>query len=209
MELDVENWRVTTVEELVALVGETSEKNRTKATSRLTPLIRRFIAASPYVLMGTADAEGNCDVTPRGDRPGAIFVRDDTTLVIPDRLGNRRIDSMRNIIANPHVGLLFIVPGTDETVRVNGRAHITRDPALLRQLEMDGKMPKLAIVVEVDQVFTHCARSFLRSRLWEPASWPDPDTIPTLAAMDAEQRREPQPDESTGKRNEAYRKTLS
>lgn len=208
MELDVENWRVTTVEELVALVGETSEKNRTKATSRLTPLIRRFIAASPYVLMGTADAEGNCDVTPRGDRPGAILVRDDTTLVIPDRLGNRRIDSMRNIIANPHVGLLFIVPGTDETVRVNGRAHITRDPALLRQLEMDGKMPKLAIVVEVDQVFTHCARSFLRSKLWEPASWPDPDTIPTLAAMDAEQRREPLPDESTGKRNEAYRKTL-
>ncbi len=204
----VDTWDVTTVEELVGLIGETSEKSRTKATSRLTPLIRRFIAASPYVLMGTADAEGNCDVTPRGDRPGAILVLDDTTLVIPDRLGNRRIDSMRNILANPHVGLLFIVPGTDETVRVNGRARLTRDPDLLEQLVMDGKTPKLAIVVEVDQVFTHCARSFLRSKLWEPASWPDPDTIPTLAAMDAEQRREPRPDESTGKRNEAYRKTL-
>ncbi len=204
----VDTWDVTTVDELVGLIGETSEKSRTKATSRLTPLVRRFIAASPYVLMGTADAEGNCDVTPRGDRPGAILVLDDTTLVIPDRLGNRRIDSMRNIIANPHVGLLFIVPGTDETVRVNGRARLTRDPDLLGQLVMDGKMPKLAIVVEVDQVFTHCARSFLRSKLWEPASWPDPDTIPTLAAMDAEQRREPRPDESAGKRNEAYRRTL-
>lgn len=201
-------WQVTTVEELVALLGETSEKNRTKETSRLTPLIRHFIAASPYVLMGTADEEGTCDVTPRGDRPGAILVLDDTTLVIPDRLGNRRIDSMRNIIANPHVGLLFIVPGTDETVRVNGRARITRDPDLLVRLAMDGKTPKVAIVVAVDQVFTHCARSFLRSKLWEPASWPDPDTIPTLAAMDAEQRREPRPDESAGKRNEAYRKTL-
>lgn len=204
----VDTWDVTTVEDLVGIIGETSEKSRTKATSRLTPLIRRFIAASPYALMGTADEEGNCDVTPRGDRPGAVLVLDDTTLVIPDRLGNRRIDSMRNIIANPHVGLLFIVPGTDETVRVNGRARLTRDPNLLEQLVMDGKMPKLAIVVEVDQVFTHCARSFLRSKLWEPASWPDPDTIPTLAAMDAEQRRELRPDESAGKRNEAYRKTL-
>lgn len=203
-----DRWQVTTVGELVELLGETSEKNRTKETSRLTPLIRRFIAASPYVLMGTADAEGNCDVTPRGDRPGAILVLDDTSLVIPDRLGNRRIDSMRNIVANPHVGLLFIVPGTDETVRVNGRARITRDPDLLARLVMDGKTPKVAIVVEVDQVFTHCARSFLRSKLWEPASWPDPDTIPTLAAMDAEQRREPAPDEAAGKRNEPYRKTL-
>lgn len=203
-----DTWQVTTVEELVGIMGEPSKRLRTKATPRLTPLLRRFIAASPYVLLGTADAGGNCDVTPRGDRPGSILVLDDTTIAIPDRLGNRRIDSMRNILANPHVGLLFIVPGTDETVRVNGRARITRDPGLLQRMEMDGRLPKVAIVVEIDEVFTHCARSFLRSKLWDPASWPDPGTIPTLAAMDAEQRHQPLPDESGGKRNEDYRKTL-
>lgn len=208
MATHVDAWQVTDIEELVAIMGVPSPKLATKPEPRITPLVRRFIAASPYVLLGTADTAGNCDVTPRGDRPGAILVLDEHTLAIPERLGNRRMDSLRNILANPHVGLLFLVPGTDETLRINGRARVMRDPDLLQRLEMDGKAPKLAIVVEVDEVFTHCARSFLRSKLWDPASWPDADGIPTLAAMDAEQRREPEPDESTGKRNEAYRKTL-
>lgn len=208
MATHVDSWQVTDIDELVDIIGVPSPKLATKPEPWLTPLVRQFIAASPYVLLGTADAAGNCDVTPRGDRPGAILVLDDRALAIPERLGNRRMDSLRNILANPHVGLLFLVPGTDETLRINGQARITRDPDLLQRLEMDGKSPKVAIIVDVDEVFTHCARSFLRSKLWEPTSWPDPDTIPTLAAMDAQQRREPVPNESTGKRNEDYRKTL-
>ncbi|HLU35795.1 MAG TPA: pyridoxamine 5'-phosphate oxidase family protein [Thermomicrobiales bacterium] len=204
----VESWQVTTVEELEGIIGVPGERVATKVTPYVTPLVRQFVMASPYFLMGTADADGNCDVTPRGDAPGSVLFLDDRTLVIPDRLGNRRIDSMKNILTNPHVGLLFLVPGTDETVRINGRAIITRDPELLARLAMQGKEPKVVIVVEIDEVFTHCARSILRSKLWEPESWPDPDTIPTLAAMMAEQKDLPPPDESAGKRNEEYRQRL-
>jgi PPOX class probable FMN-dependent enzyme len=204
----VDSWQITAIDDLVDLIGTPGESARTKSTPYLTPLVRDFILASPYVLMSTSGADGTCDVTPRGDPPGSIAVLDDRTLAIPDRLGNRRIDSMRNILENPHIGLLFLVPGTDETVRVNGRATITRDPALLERLAMNGKLPKVAIVVEIEEAFAHCARSILRSKLWDPAAWPDPDTIPTLAAMMAEQKHLPPPDESTGKRNEDYRKTL-
>lgn len=208
MSTTVESWQVTTIEELEEIIGVPGERAATKVTPYVTPLVRQFVMASPYFLMGTADADGNCDVTPRGDAPGAVLFLDDRTLAIPDRLGNRRIDSMRNILINPHVGLLFLVPGTDETVRINGRATITREPEVLAQLSMRGKEPNVAIVVEIDEVFTHCARSILRSKLWEPESWPDPDTIPTLAAMMAEQKDMPAPDESAGKRNEEYRQRL-
>jgi PPOX class probable FMN-dependent enzyme len=208
MQAQVDSWQITSVDELEAIIGTPSELIRTKETPYLTPLIREFILASPYVLLATAAADGTCDVTPRGDPPGAIAVIDERTIAIPDRLGNRRVDSMRNIISNPHIGMFFLIPGVDETVRVNGRATITREPGLLEQLAVNGKLPKVAIVVEIEEVFAHCARSILRSKLWEPESWPDPDTIPTLAAIMAEQKQLALPDESDGKRNEEYRKVL-
>jgi uncharacterized protein len=208
MATHVDSWQVTSIDELVDIIGTPSERIATKVTPYLTPLLRQFVMASPYFLLATSNTDGSCDVTPRGDPPGSLLLLNDRTIAIPDRLGNRRIDSMRNILANPHVGLLFLVPGTDETLRVNGRATITRDPALLSRLEMQGREPRVAIVVEIDEAFTHCARSILRSKLWNPESWPDPDTIPTLAAMMAEQQDMAPPDESTGKRNEDYRKTL-
>lgn len=208
MQAPVDSWQITSIDELVDLIGTPSENIRTKETSYLTPLTGEFILASPYVLLATAAADGTCDVTPRGDPAGAIAVLDDRTIAIPDRLGNRRIDSMRNILSNPHIGMLFLVPGTDETVRVNGRATITTEPALLERLAVNGKLPKVAIVVEIEEVFAHCARSILRSKLWEPESWQDPDTIPTLAAIMAEQKNLTPPDESAGKRNEEYRQRL-
>jgi PPOX class probable FMN-dependent enzyme len=208
MQTQVDSWQITSVDELEEIIGTPSEFIRTKETPYLTPLTREFILASPYVLLATAAEDGTCDVTPRGDPPGAIAVLDERTIAIPDRLGNRRVDSMRNIISNPHIGMLFLIPGTDETVRVNGRATITRDPELLERLAVKGKLPKVAIVVEIEEVFAHCARSILRSKLWEPESWPDPDTIPTLAAIMAEQKQLAAPDESEGKRNEEYRKVL-
>lgn len=156
---------------------------------------RTIIAASPFVLLGTSSAEGRCDVTPRGDGPGFVLVIDDTTLVIPDRPGNKRIDSMRNIIENPHAGLLFLVPGMDETLRVNGRAWLTDDPELLARMSMQGKTPLVGIVVEVEEVFFHCARAFRRAKLWDSDTWPDRESLPTLGQIIADQTR---PDGLTG-----------
>jgi PPOX class probable FMN-dependent enzyme len=200
--------QVCTEEELFAINGVPSRLIEEKDTPYLTPLGVRFIERSPYFLMATADAAGNCDVSPKGDAPGSVRVLDMTTLAIPDRLGNRRIDGHRNVIQNPHVGLIFLIPGADETLRVNGRAFITTEPGLMATMAMNGKAPKLATIVEIDEVYMHCARSFLRSGLWNPSSWPDLDTIPTLAAIMAEQNNLPAPDESAGKRQEEYRTRL-
>lgn len=208
MPATVDSWQVKSIDELIEIVGKPSPRIAAKATPCLTPLVRQFIMASPYALMATSAADGTCDVTPRGDPPGSFLVLDERRIAIPERPGNRRIDSLRNILENPHVGLLFVIPGVDETVRVNGRAMISREPELLEEMAIGDKAPKVAIVVTIEEVFAHCARSFLRSKLWEPATWLDPDTIPTLAAIMAEQLRETPPDESAGKRNEEYRKTL-
>jgi hypothetical protein len=200
--------RVTTVDELHAISGEPSPAILEKHTSYLTPLLERFITTAPFFLIATADAEGNCDVSPKGDPAGCVRVLDARTLAIPDRLGNRRVDGHRNVIANPHVGLIFIIPNVDETVRVNGRAFIAADPELLASLAVQGRTPKLATIVEIDEVYMHCARAFLRSGLWKPETWPDPDTVPTLGAIMCEQKDLPPPDESRGKRQEAYRQVL-
>ncbi len=201
-------YTVSTEDALVDIVGLPRQLIAEKVTPWVTPLIRQFIDRSPYFLVATADDRGRCDCTPRGDPAGSIYFPDERTLVFADRKGNRRVDSMRNILVNPHVGLLFLIPGTDETVRVNGMATISRDPELCERLAIQGKPADLVIVVAIEEVFTHCARSILRSKLWEPDSWPDPDTIPTLAAMLAEQKHLEPPDESAGKRNEEYRQVL-
>jgi PPOX class probable FMN-dependent enzyme len=174
---------VTDLAELRALVGEPSELARKKQLDHLDAHCRAFIAHAPFLLLATADATGRCDVSPKGDAPGFVQVLDDHHLVIPDRPGNKRIDGMRNILENPHVGVIFLVPNKEETLRVNGRAAITRDPALLARMEVGGKRPLLAIGVEVEEVFMHCAKAFRRGGLWQPEKWPDITTMATAACM--------------------------
>jgi PPOX class probable FMN-dependent enzyme len=200
--------RVTSLAELHAVTGDPHPAIMEKHTSYLTPLLEEFINAAPFFLIATSDADGNCDVSPKGDPPGIVRILDRRTIAIPDRLGNRRADGHRNILANPHIGLIFIIPNVDETVRVNGRAFITTDPDLLASMQVQNRTPKLATIVEIDEVYMHCARAFLRSGLWKPETWPDPDTIPTLGAITCEQKDLPPPDESQGKRQEEYRSTL-
>lgn len=200
--------QVTTLDELHAINGVPKESTRTKDTPFVTPLMAEFIARSPFFLIATANADGSCDVSPKGDPPGGVRVLDARTIAIPDRLGNKRMDGFQNILTNPHIGLIFLIPNDDETLRVNGRAFITNDPAFLTAMAIDGRAPKLATIVEVDEAYMHCARAFLRSGLWKPETWPDTETIPTMAAIASEQKALPPPDESTGKRREGYRATL-
>jgi PPOX class probable FMN-dependent enzyme len=200
--------QVTSVDDIYEINGQPHISIVEKHTSYLTPLIEDFIANSPFFAIATSDAQGNCDVSPKGDAAGVVKVLDSRTLAIPDRPGNRRVDGHRNLIENPHIGLLFMIPNVDETLRVNGRCFITRDTELLESMSYQGKVPKLAMIVEIDEVYMHCARAFLRSGLWKPDSWPNDDDIPTLAAIMCEQKDLPPPDESEGKRNEEYRTRL-
>ena len=177
----------TTLRDIIG--GEPSEMARKKELSALDPHARSFIARSPFLLLGTSGADGRCDVSPKGDAPGFVHVIDDHHLVIPDRPGNKRLDGMRNILRNPHVGVIFLLPGNDFTLRVNGRAAISRDPELLATLAAQGKVPLLAIGVEVEEVFLHCARSFRRGKLWDQASWPAPGTIASMPCMLYEQTK--------------------
>ena len=164
---------VGTERELRELVGTPGEIAVAKQIAALDDHCRTFIAHSPYVLLATSDASGRCDVSPKGDAPGFVHVLDDSHVVIPDRPGNRRVDGMRNILSNPHVGLLFLVPGRQETLRVNGRGCLVRDDDVLARLAVEGKRPLLAIGVEIEEVFLHCGKATWRSRLWEPEHWPD------------------------------------
>jgi len=167
--------------EIRELVGTPVARSLLKEQTRIDVHFSRFIGLSPFLLLATSGADGTCDVSPKGDAPGFVRVLDATRLVIPERNGNKRLDGMKNILANPHVGVIFLVPGRDETLRVNGRACITRDPALLLPMAVDGVAPKLAIGVDVEQAFFHCVKSFRRSRLWAHAGWPAPDALPSIA----------------------------
>jgi uncharacterized protein len=168
---------VTTERELRELYGFPGERAVAKEQATLDEHCRSFIARSPFLVMGTAGADGRCDVSPKGDAPGFVRVLDDHHLAIPDRLGNNRLDGMRNVVENDHVGLLFLIPGREDTLRVNGRARIVRDEALLESLAVAGKRPVTALVVEVEQVFLHCARAFKRAGLWQPERWPDASDV--------------------------------
>ena len=148
---------------------------------------RNFIAKSPMALLSTSSASGRCDASPRGDGAGFAAVLDERTLILPDRPGNRRVDSMTNILENGHVGLLFIIPNVNETLRVNGTAWLTTDPELLAPLQVQGKDPKVGIVVEVEETFFHCARAFLRGKVWTPETWIDRKELPTLGQIMADQ----------------------
>ncbi len=174
---------VTSEEALRALVGEPRELVIKKQLPALDRHCRAFIALSPFVLVGTANGRGACDISPRGDAPGFVLALDDHTLVIPDRPGNRWIDSLRNIVAHGAVGLLFMIPGVGETLRINGQACIVRDADILARLEAGGKTPDLAIAVEIAEAFLQCPKALKRSRLWDAATWPERGALPSLAQM--------------------------
>jgi PPOX class probable FMN-dependent enzyme len=180
---------VASEQELRELVGAPGEIAIAKQIPALDEHCRTLIAHSPYVLLSTSDASGRCDVSPKGDAPGFVRVIDDVHLVIPDRPGNKRVDGMRNILANPHVGLLFLVPSRHETLRVNGRACILRDEPLLQSMAVDGRCPQLGIGVSVQEVFIHCGKASFRSHLWDPAHWPDVSEIASPGCMLLEHAR--------------------
>lgn len=169
---------VETEDELRALVGSPNGAAVRKERAKLHELDRQWLAASPFCLIATADAHGACDVSPKGDPPGFTLVLDDATIAIPERPGNKRADGFRNILANPHVGLIYFVPGRGDTLRVNGRARLVRDAPFFDDLVVKGHRPVLAILVEIEQVFHHCAKAFMRSDLWKPDTW-QPDAVPS------------------------------
>ena len=177
----------TSSEELQSYIGAPMELAVRKAIAYLDRHCRSFIARSPFVSIGTAASNGRADVSPRGDAPGFVQVLDDNTLFIPDRPGNNRMDTMLNIIENPNVGLLFMVPGFEDLLRVNGRAQIVRDEDLLDQAVVNGKTPKVGIRVAVDEAYLHCAKAVKRSRLWDEASRQDRKALPSLGKMILEQ----------------------
>jgi PPOX class probable FMN-dependent enzyme len=170
---------VETEAALRALLGEPNPIVCAKVADRLNPLTRAFVERSPLVCLATADAAGNCDVSPRGDPAGFVRILDETTLLMPERPGNRLADSLRNILSNPHVGLLFVIPGVTDTFRVNGRATLTTDAVLLAPCEVEGKLPRLGILIDIEQAYTQCSKAFLRSALWESARFVDRATLPS------------------------------
>jgi len=161
------------------LLGEPTAIVRAKLGDRLNHLTRRFVECSPFVCIATCDAEGRCDVSPRGDPAGFVRVLDEATLLIPERPGNRIADTLCNILANGRVGLLFVVPGVGDTLRVNGRATLVTDADLLAPCAVEGKVPRLGILVDIEAAFTHCSKAFLRSQLWDPARFVDRSALPT------------------------------
>jgi len=182
---------LTSAEALRALLGEVYPGNVNKVRARLDDHCRRFIALSPMLFISSANSAGQCDVSPKGDAPGFVHILSDTQLAIPDRRGNARADTMLNILANPQVGLIFVIPGMTETLRVNGAATLYTDPALLDALAMRGKRPQVAIVVETREVYIHCGRSLLRSGLWNTTTWPQRETLPSAAQMFADHMAQP------------------
>ncbi|HEU4406830.1 MAG TPA: pyridoxamine 5'-phosphate oxidase family protein [Polyangiaceae bacterium] len=174
---------IDTEAQLRELIGAPTEIVRSKASDRLNPLTRRFVELSPFLCLSTAGADGSCDVSPRGDPAGFVRVLDDTTLLVPERPGNKLADSLRNILGNPRVGLLFLIPGVGDTFRVNGRATITTDPALLADSAVEGKAPKLGILVDIEEAFVHCPKAAIRSALWAPERFADPSALPTCGEV--------------------------
>jgi hypothetical protein len=170
--------QITTAAELTELIGEPVPRVANKVRTRLHDVDRTWLARSPFCLIATSAADGTCDVSPKGDPPGFTHVLDDTTIAIPDRPGNRRVDGFRNILSNPQVGLLYLVPGRGDTLRVNGRARLVSDAPFFDELVVRGHRPALALLVEVHEVFYHCSKAFLRSELWRPDSW-QPDAAPS------------------------------
>jgi PPOX class probable FMN-dependent enzyme len=199
---------ITDPDALRAHYGDVSLLAANKTLPRLDRHCRNFIAMSPFLVLATADGAGGVDASPRGDAPGFVHVIDDTTLLLPDRPGNRRVDSFRNILAHPGVGLLFFVPGIDETVRVNGTARVITDADLLAQVPAQGKIPATGLHITIDEVFFHCAKALMRSKLWDPDTRIDRATFPTLGKIIAEQTSMISGEEADARVADGYRNNL-
>ncbi|RFS83042.1 pyridoxamine 5'-phosphate oxidase family protein [Actinomadura spongiicola] len=174
---------VRTEAELREIIRPPAQHIWDKDIGRIDEHARTIIAHSPFVLLATSNPDGTCDVSPRGDPAGSVLVLDDHRLALADRPGNHRVDSLRNVLHNPHAGLLFIVPGMNETLRVNGRATLVSDAPFFDDLTVKGKRPRLALLVDVDELYMHCAKAFLRASLWDPETWPDRSTLPSLGRI--------------------------
>src|SRR5262245_24563034 len=174
--------RVTTLEGLEKLYGDVYPPAKAKVTDRIMPSYRKLIEAAPFFALASNGPDG-LDCSPRGDPAGFVKVADEKTLLVPDRRGNNRIDTLRNLVHDPRVALLFLIPGCSETIRVNGRAQICTDPELCKSFEIQGKAPRCVIVVTVDRVYFQCAKAIVRSELWDPASEIDRKTLPTSGTI--------------------------
>lgn len=184
MDLDA-NYLVQNASELTALYNPPRERSVRKQMDYLDEYSRSFIAASPLLIIGTQGKPPDrvADTSPRGDVPGFVRVVDDRTVLIPDRPGNNRLDTLQNIVANPVVGLLFLVPGLPETFRVNGEAAISHDPALLVSFAVQGKLPRTILVVKVKEAFIHCSRALVRADVWNPAKFAQPGAVPSFGTI--------------------------
>jgi PPOX class probable FMN-dependent enzyme len=174
---------ITSAEELRNLVGVPNEAVVKKSIAQIDDHIRNYLLISPLFFLSTASADGRCDVSPRGDAPGSVHVLDDKRLIYAERPGNRRIDSLLNIISNPQVGMLFVIPGQDQVLRINGKAYITQNEELLQPLLWNGNPPKLGVIVEVQECFVHCPRALKQASLWDTESWLPEEARPSIQAM--------------------------
>ena len=197
-------------EELREHVGEPIQRTLDKELDHLDHHCADFLARSPIAMLATSGADGRCDCSPRGGPPGFARVLDPKHLVLPDYKGNRRQDSHLNVTENPHVGLLFLIPGLGETLRINGTAQITPDPALLGELATKGDPPQLALVVEADEVYMHCAKAFIRSELWDPSTWLPESELPSVTQIYRDHRDTPglTPEQVGRELEESYRTRL-
>ena len=173
---------VTTVEELRAIVGEPQQAVANKVKDRLSPVQQDWLAHSPLGFVATTDAQGRVDVSPKGDPPGFVHVIDDTTIAIPERPGNKRVDGYLNVLQNPYVGTLSLIPGRGDTLRINGRARVLSDAEYFDTMAVNGKRPILALEIDVEEVFFHCAKAFLRSDAWKPETW-NPTAMPSVSEI--------------------------
>src|SRR4051812_17466892 len=190
---------VKTVEELRAIVGQPDKYVADKVKDRLSPIHCDWLAHSPLGFVATTDAEGRVDVSPKGDPPGFVHVIDDTTIAIPERPGNKRVDGYLNVLQRPRVGTVFLIPGRGDTLRINGTARIVADADYFDALTVDGKRPILALEIAAEEVFFHCAKAFLRSNAWKPETW-DPTAVPSVAQL----AKAIKPDMSDEQLNEYY-----
>ncbi|MDP5275774.1 pyridoxamine 5'-phosphate oxidase family protein [Chengkuizengella axinellae] len=174
---------VTSEKELREMLGEPSERAIKKVISKLDSHCRKYLKLSPFALLSTSNANGACDVSPRGDAPGFVHIIDDKHIVIPERQGNKRIDSIMNIVSNPHAGLIFIIPGLKETLRINGKAYVIKDQEIMQQLAVNDRVPLLGIGIEIEECFVHCAKALIRSNLWEQNTWTDKENLPSIPNM--------------------------
>ena len=183
--MSANEYLITTVEQLEAVYGQPSGAALAKEIDHIAPVYRRLIEAAPFVAIATGGPDG-LDCSPKGDAPGFVRVLDDKTLALPDRPGNNRIDGFRNLLKEPHIGLLFLIPGVGETLRVNGRAAISIDPELLASFAVNGKLPRCVLLVHVETIFFHCSKAIVRSKLWDEATKIDRKSLPSTGTIIAE-----------------------